>query len=421
MTIREKLLLELGKNPAYEGADETEKALVKELKAELDGSGDGDKQTADSIDAEAKAIASQIAKEIGEIIKTSKVDDQSEKGQTRPGADDVNNGFDIDAEISEKSKGMSKAMAKKFAKAYRTAEFVKALFDNKVNGENNAARIKALGEAGTGENGGYLVPEEFRAQLIQNLLSTNSFRSLATVIPMTTNSLKIPRLSGDVQVRWGTENKAIATTSADFGEMELTPFRMNAIIRTSRELFNDSAIAIAELLQRRFTDRVRDEENKVFFGGNGTTQPKGIDAETLKSISAANALTPDHITKAYWKLPEQFRANGVWFINSRVMEHLENSKESGTGAYLYPSLQGEVKTLKGRPVFVSDYVPSTLVWFGDPSQYFIGDRQQVTMDVSTEEGSTWEKYQIAWRLIERIDGELSLTTSFVEITNTNIS
>jgi HK97 family phage major capsid protein len=232
--------------------------------------------------------------------------------------------------------------------------------------------------------------------------------------------LSIPKLTSDVKVFWGTENQAISTTTADFGELQLTPFRLNAIIYSSRELFDDSALSILEILRRRFVDRVRDEENKQFITGNGSGKPKGIDAETLRLVNAGNSLSPDHITNAYWKLGSVFRRNGRWLINSRTIAYLENKKDSN-GAYLYPSLQAEVPTLKGRPILVDDYVPSTKVFYGDLSYYYIGDRQQVTMEVTTEGGNTWEKHQVGLKLIERVDGEVALTDAFVEISNTGVS
>lgn len=413
MTIREKLLVKLATDPNYEGADETEKALVTELKAELDSSKKGDEPKVDEdVKGAAKELASEIVKMVGEQMKSA----EAAKAKTeRPGngasADDSKKA--IEAEIDAAVADMPEAKAKDFRKAYRFSEFVKALYNK------NEARVRALAE-GVPADGGYLVPDEFRAQLIEDVLSTASIRPFATVIPMEGKLLNVPKLTSDVKVYWGTENKTIATTTADFGEMELTPFRLNAIIYTSRELFDDSAISIFEVLRRRFSARVADEETKVFLNGNGTTQPKGINQETFRSVSAGSALTPDHLTQAYYKLPEAYRANARWIINSRVMSHLETAKETGTGAYLYPSLQSEVKTLKGRPILVTDYQPSSKITLGDLSNYYIGDRQQVTMDVTTEGGNTWEKYQVGLRVIERVDGEVALTNAFVQITNTNI-
>lgn len=410
MTIREKLLLKLAQNPNYEGADETEKALVAELKAEMKaGGGEG----SDAGDSDVKAAAKELAGQLTELVKSLVAEAKKTETPDRPDAGNPNKGFNLDEEVADKIKGMSEKEAKEFKKSYRFAEFVKALY------KKDESRVKSLAE-GTPGDGGYLVPDEFRASLIEQVLAPGSVRSFATVIPMEGKLLKIPKLGGDVKVYWGTENKAIATTSADFGEVQLTPFRLNAIIYTSRELFDDSAIAIFDVLRRRFADRVRDEENRVFINGNGTTQPKGIDQETFRTVSAGSALAPDHLTSAYWKLPEVFRQNARWLINSRCMEHLENKKDSN-GQFLYPSLQAEVKTLKGKPILVTDYVASSKIFFGDVSYYYVGDRQQVTMDVTTEAGNTWEKYQVGLRLIERVDGETALTNAFVEITSTGIN
>lgn len=409
MNIREKLLLKLAKDPNYQGVDETEKALVAELKAEMNAETKGDDS---DVAVAAKEMASQLVGMVKELAGTqlSAAAGQPDRSAVKS---EPNAGFDLDAETAGKTKGMSETEAKEFKKAYRFAEYAKALLNKDVS------RVRALAE-GTDADGGYLVPDEFRADLVQHMLSTNAIRNFATVIPMEGKYLEFPKLTSDVKVYWGTENTAIATTTADFGNVVLTPFRLNAIIYTSRELFDDSAFSIMEVLRRRFVDRVADEENKVFINGNGTTQPKGIDAETLRTVNAGNALSPDHITAAYYKLPEAYRNSARWLINSRTMAAMENKKGTDNH-YLYPSLQADVKTLKGRPVLVTDYVNSRKIFFGDLSHYYIGDRQQVTMEVTTEGGTTWEKHQVGMKVIERVDGEVGLTQAFVEISNTGIT
>ena len=53
--------------------------------------------------------------------------------------------------------------------------------------------MKALNE-GSGEAGGFLVPEEFRAELLSLALEEAVVRPRATVIPMASNTIKIPRI-----------------------------------------------------------------------------------------------------------------------------------------------------------------------------------------------------------------------------------
>lgn len=415
MTIREKLLLEIAKNADFEGKDETEKALVAEIKAELKAAEGANSGADPDVASAAKELATGLVAMVKEMVSVQVKDAPIDRSAIK---DDPNaTTLDFDKEVKEAAGVQHVDIAnekdfKAFQKAFRFAEFAKALV------RKDEQRAKALST--TDGEGGYLIPDEFRADLIQQMLLTDAIRKYATVIPMQGKLLEIPKLAADVKVYWGTENTSISTTSADFGNMSLTPFRLNAIIYASRELFDDSAISISDILRQRFVDRVADEENKVFIEGDGTTQPKGIDAETFRSIDAGNALTPDHITKAYWKLPKVYRATSRWLVNSRTMEHLENSKDD-QGRYLYPSLQAEVPTLKGRPILVDDYVPSTKMFLGDLSFYYIGDRQQVSMEVSTEAGNTWEKHQVGLKVTERVDGEVALTQAFVEVTSTGVN
>jgi len=403
LTIREKLLAKIAQNPDFQGVDETEKALVTELKAEMASSKDEPKGD-DEVKAAAKELAAGLTGMVKDLVKEA-----------------LEKGGEVDRKGKDATDPNGDEAIKNMTKEQRFSAFVKAVYQKDqpmIDRLNFDTRKKALAE-GNDTDGGNLVPDEFRATIIEQMLVTKSFRSFATVIPMNGKYLEIPKLTADVKVYWGTENKAITTSTADFGNMSLTPFRLNAIIYTSRELFDDSEVSIFDFLRKRFADRVADEEIKVFLTGNGTTQPKGISQETLRGISAGSALTPDHLTLAYYKLPENLRANATWVINSRVMAHLENSKDL-QGAYLYPSLQGDVKTLKGRPILVTDYQPSGKILFGDLSYYYIGDRQQVTMDVTTEAGDTWKKYQVGLRVIERVDGELALANALVEINTINI-
>lgn len=423
MTIREKILLKLAQNPDYEGVDETEKSLVKELKAEMAKANEAGESGAGNADPEVKAAAKELVGEMTSFMKTMMEAGAGENGEPsrkavkgEPNAEvaKTREAFDEEVKAMIEEQGIKgDKEVKEFKKAYRFAEFAKALYNK------DEARVKALAE-GTPADGGYLVPDEFRADLIQHLLQTDAIRRYATVLPMEGKLLKIPKLTSDVKVYWGTENTSISTTTADFGELQLTPFRLNAIIYSSRELFDDSAISILEILRRRFVDRVRDEENRVFIVGTGSGQPKGIDAETFRTVNAGNGLSPDHITNAYWKQPSNYRRSSRWLINSRTIAFLENKKDNN-GAYLYPSLQGEVPTLKGRPILVDDYVPSSKIFFGDLSYYYIGDRQQVTMEVTTEAGNTWEKHQVGLKLVERVDGEVALTQAFTEISNTGVN
>jgi len=79
--------------------------------------------------------------------------------------------------------------------------FTKALF------EWDRPVLKAMSE-GVAADGGYLFPDEFRAELIRDLEDLNIMRQLVRVVPMKRDIMKAPKLTSGPKVRWTSENAA---------------------------------------------------------------------------------------------------------------------------------------------------------------------------------------------------------------------
>ena len=94
---------------------------------------------------------------------------------------------------------------------------------------NDHVVLRAMSE-GVPADGGYLFPDEFRAQLIRDLAEPTRMRSLVTVIPMKRDVLKVPKLVSRPQVRWTSEGAAKSTTTAEFTEKTLTVYKLAAIL-----------------------------------------------------------------------------------------------------------------------------------------------------------------------------------------------
>lgn len=105
-------------------------------------------------------------------------------------------------------------------------EKIVGFFQAMVNQDRVA--LKALSE-GVAADGGYLFPDEFRAELIRDLEEPTRMRSLVRVIPMKRDIMKIPKLVSKPTVRWTSENAAKSTTTADFTEKTLTAYKVAAI------------------------------------------------------------------------------------------------------------------------------------------------------------------------------------------------
>ena len=189
---------------------------------------------------------------------------------------------------------------------------------------------------------------------------------------------------------------------------------------------------MVRIITNRMGEAIANEEDRAFLTGNGTGRPTGIDNYTLPSIAAGGALSFDHINAAYWRLPQAYRAQAVWLMNGRTIEAVSQLKDSNNRYLLEQNsilTESGIPSLKGRPVYESNFLPSSSIFFGDLSYYYIGLRKGLTIRTSTEASlslgganvSLWQRNLLGILAEERVDGELALTRSFREITNTGVS
>lgn len=313
---------------------------------------------------------------------------------------------------------------KTFLRKARIAYFFKHLVRFQVSKDQEDLNIvKALAE-GVNADGGFLTPTEFRAELVRDIADKPFLRNLVTVIPMTSDSLELPTLLSSVKTSWGSENTTISTTTARFGQLTFAPKRLNTFLYTSRELVADSALNVVQLITRLMTEAIGAEEDRVIVNGSGSGQPKGILQETLGGIDNANtdANLPDNIKKLPFKLGTAYRRNARWLVNSVSAGVISALKDSQNN-YLIRNLEGkglEEATLAGYPIHEQNDMPLDTLLFGDLSFYYLADREQISVETTTEGAGTFEKHQVAIKVIERIDGKVALTNAFKTITNAGI-
>lgn len=384
--ILKQLIEKLKANSSYVPESEVEKALLPEA--------------IEAIEAEnAKAQEEQLNKfgeKIAEMVSKA-VTDATEKMAK-----------------SSKAPQQPEGDYSKLSKEERIAKFFNALV------KNDEAVVKSLAE-GADSEGGYIVPTEFRADIVRAMADMPVIRSRASIFPMSGMLLELPAVASEVQVSWGTENQSMSSTTAVFGNVTLTAHRLNAILRTSRELVNDASIAVVKLITDMFAKAVSKAEDKAFTTGSGTGQPKGLTQETLRTVDFQGGNLVDQVNSMYWRLGQAYRDNAAWLMNSRTIEVLTAVKDNN-GAYMIQTpAEGGTPTLKGRPVLEQNDLSSNVIFFGDLKTYFIGDREQMAVETSTQEGNTWVRHQVAIKVYERVDGKLALTQGFIKGTNVPVS
>jgi HK97 family phage major capsid protein len=300
-------------------------------------------------------------------------------------------------------------------------------------------RLKALNEA-EGDQGGFLVPEEFRNTLLSIALEQSVIRPRATPIPMASNTVRIPYIRdashastvfGGVRGYWDSEAATATESEPTFAQLQLTAKKLVGYTVVSNELLADSAIALEALLQAQFGAAIAYFEDDAFINGDGAGEPLGIlNSDALVTVAketgqAATTLTYQNVLKMYSRMLPTSLSRAVWIMHPDTFPQLAQMAMSvGTGGspvFIANAVGGTPTSLFGRQIVFSEKC-QTLgtkgdIYFADLSYYLIGERQALTAAASPHVKFTTD--QTVYRFIKRLDGRPWLDTAITPRNGSN--
>ena len=348
-------------------------------------------------------------------------------GTDRPDGDDV--AFTPPASTYKNNNAYIRALI-------RVSKGVRASKNLQYFAESDDGETKDLAES-VGATGGYLVPTDFQAQLMQLMGETSIIRQRATIIRMRRRQLQIPVLNqtgttagqahwfGGIQTYWTEEAATKTISDPSFRQVTLTAHKLIGFTRVSDELLDDAAISLTDFLlgPMGFAGSIAWNEDYAFFNGSGAGQPLGIINSpatiTVPRVDQDNVTYEDLVTMLENFLPS---GNGIWVAHQSVLSNLLlMTGPSGNPHYVWgPGPLGQTAvgnvhgTLLGRPIIFTEKLPriSTTsvgdLLLIDPKYYLVGDRQATTLSSTIFEA--YRTDQTSFRAVHRVDGRPWMST-----------
>lgn len=274
-------------------------------------------------------------------------------------------------------------------------------------------------------DGGFLIPEYLRSELLRVALEKALVRSRARVVPMETLTVPFPMIDttsnasniyGGVTAYWTEEAASLTDSSPTFGRVKLEAKKLTAYSEIPNELFADSIISLQMFINEIFPEAIAWFEDLAFISGSGVGEPLGfLNAAAKVSVAketgqVADTIVWENIVKMYSRMLPSSLDSAVWVAHIDTFPELATMALSvGTGGsaiWLNNGVQGPPMTILGRPVLFTEKV-NTLgdlgdINFVDFSYYLIGDRQAIQADTSPH--YRFQNDQTTVRFIERVDG-----------------
>lgn len=324
-----------------------------------------------------------------------------------------------------------KALGAKHDSAFtNTAEFLHTISEHGFKNAATATKLEHLKNDLSSvkpSDGGFLIPEILRAELLRIALERAVVRSRARVIPMDSLTVPFPMVDstsnvssvyGGVTGYWTEEGATLTESQPRFGRVELKANKLVLYTEVPNELIRDARPSLEAFIGDIFPEAIAWFEDVAFFVGGGVGEPLGfLNAPAAVNVDRTGASSGTvvwaDIVNMYIRMLPQSLDRAVWIVSPDTVGALLNMVFTGSttpillGGGGFPSASGQFPlSLLGLPVIVSEKARAlgtvgdiNLVDFGF---YLIGDRQ--AMSARQSEDFRFQNDVTAFRVIERLDG-----------------
>lgn len=257
--------------------------------------------------------------------------------------------------------------------------------------------------AGVGPSGGFLVPPDYVAELIEVLRPMTVVRdSNPRMIEMPRGTMQMPRQTQAATATYAGETTAIPVSQQSVGQIVATYKKLTALTPVTNDLIRYSDPAVDALVRDDLAKVIARREDLAFIMGDGTADsPRGFYSYALPSqqIASNPAYT---LTTAAQEIGGALNAiesanvamtDLVWIMHPRSKNYLLNVQNSN-GFYVYREEMTLTKTLLGWPFKTTTQIPinitvganndTSFVFLVSMEQALLFDSMRLELAVSRE-------------------------------------
>lgn len=329
-------------------------------------------------------------------------------------------------------------------------EFATSVFNSGLPGQRPDARLlrnapTTISTEGVGADGGYAVPPDYRAKIMQAMMGEANLLSYCDQYTTPSNTIEVP---ADETSPWEDSEGILAYWESEAGQktqsklaLKLKTLRLNkliALIPCSDELLDD-AIGLDAYLNKKVPIKFTAKINTALIQGTGAGTPQGIlNCPSLVSVpkesgQSADTIVFENIVNMWARLYGPCQANSIWLINQDIFPQLFTMSWEGSSSSIpaYMPANGlptgglaasPYGTLMGRPVIPVQACPALGdkgdILLVDLKQYFAGMKVEgIKEDISIH---LWFDYDVtAFRFVFRIGGRCWWASSITPENSTN--
>lgn len=278
---------------------------------------------------------------------------------------------------------------------------------------------------GVNDHGGYTVPKEMQARIVEQMKAYGGIASVAQILT-TSDGRTIEWITADGTTEEGEligENTAATEADTLFGIANLGAKKLSSkIIRVSNELLQDSAINIESYLADRIAQRIGRAEAKYLIQGTGAgtpAQPKGLAASVTGTTQAKTAGKVDwlDVNALLHSLDPAYRnvGNSRLAFNDNTLKLLKEMVDAQNRPLWLPDVAGVApSTILGKQYVIDQGIAdiakdAKFLYFGDFNRFVVRRVAYMTLKRLVERYAEFD--QTAFLAFHRFDCVLEDTSA----------
>jgi HK97 family phage major capsid protein len=260
------------------------------------------------------------------------------------------------------------------------------------------------GNEGTGADGGFAVPPDFRREIAEKVAGEGSLLARTDRLITSSNSMILPKdettpwqTSGGILSYWEGEGQSMTETKLAMKQDSVRLNKLTTLVKVTDELLDDAAL-LDSYLRRKAPVKMNAKLNTAIINGTGVGQPLGIlRSGALVTVSketsqAADSIYFENIVNMEARLYASNPDSVVWLINQNTLPQLMSMRFVRSATSPVPvwlpanGLAGQrFSTLMGKPVIPVQACPK----LGDLGDIILADMSQYMtatkgMDIRTD-------------------------------------
>ena len=287
--------------------------------------------------------------------------------------------------------------------AYHAGQWIKAQFLNDAAAKqfcNDHGLILGAQTGGTNSEGGFLVPDPLSDAIIDVRDSVGVARQISRVIPMTSDTLSVPKRSGGLTIDYPSEAGSITASDKAWANVSLAVKKQATLSKVSNELLADAVINVADDLASEIGFAFAQASDNELINGDGSST-YGSETGVISALGAAGKVTLDSgetsqssvtladLHSVAGKLGDKHHAQAVWVMNRSFYSNVVQKLVYAAGGNTVSDIAGgSGASLFGYQVYLTEQMPADaadkcIALFGAfVNGVVIGDRDGVEIAMS---------------------------------------